>query len=103
MSNYLFEDDLIVALEEYTDISSAIKIFEDKKNAIREKIKKWREVNSIQEKVTITHGSDSWIIDNISQTRRSVRDYETLTKRLGKDAEIFITVTPTESLRITKR
>lgn len=100
---YLFEDDLIVALEEYTDISSAIKIFEDKKNIIREKIKKWREVNNIQEKITITHGSDSWIIDNISQTRRSVRDYDTLIRKLGDDSEIFITESKIESLRITKR
>jgi hypothetical protein len=100
---YLFEDDLFKALREYDQINSETKILDDKKTELREKIKKWREINKIDTKLTLTDNGESWILDVIVQNRKSVRDYETLIKRLGDDAEIFIGTTSIESLRITKR
>lgn len=101
--SYLFEDDLFNALKDYDRINTEIKLLTDRKDEIRDKIKKWREVNNINEKVTMTQGDNSWILDVITQNRKSVRDFETLIKKLGKDAEIFISVNTIESLRITKR
>lgn len=101
--SYMFESDLISKLKEYDSISSQIKILDDKKEDIRKQIKKWREVNNISEKVTITEGSDSWIIDVYTQHRRSIIDFDVLINKLGQEAPVFIKESDSNVLKITKR
>jgi vacuolar-type H+-ATPase subunit I/STV1 len=101
--SYVFEAELISKLKNYDNLSSQIKILSEQKDKIRDQIKKWREVNNIQEKVNITEGNDSWIIDVFSQHRRNIRDYDVLIRKLGDDASVFIEEKDIETMRITKR
>lgn len=99
----MFEDSLIDKLRELDSVNTQLKILEDQKSAIREQIQKWREINEIKNKVVITEGDSSWIIDVYDQIRRSVVDFDVLINKLGDDAPVFIKNSTSSVLKITKR
>lgn len=101
--SYAFEAELITKLRELDKINSQIKILEDKKEEIRNQVKKWRIANRIDSKVIITENDDSWIIELYQQHRRSIIDYDVLKNKLGADADIFIKESDSDVLKITKR
>lgn len=100
---YAFEAELISKLRELDNINSQLKILDDRKEEIRNQVRKWRAANQIDSKVIITIDSDSWIIDEYSQTRSSVIDYDVLRNKLGKDVNVFIKESSSNVLKITKR
>lgn len=100
---YAFEAELISKLRELDNINSQLKILDDRKEEIRNQVRKWRAANQIDSKVIITIDSDSWIIDEYSQTRSSVIDYDVLKNKLGKDVNVFIKESSSNVLKITKR
>jgi len=100
---YAFEAELISKLRELDNINSQLKILDDRKEEIRNQVRKWRAANQIDSKVIITIDSDSWIIDEYAQTRSSVIDYDVLRNKLGKDVNVFIKESSSNVLKITKR
>lgn len=101
--SYAFEKELIGKLRELDKINSQSKLLDDKKEEIRDQVRKWRDANKIDSKVTITEDTDSWIIDVYKQNRRNVIDYNVLINKLGTDANVFIKESTSEVLKITKR
>lgn len=101
--SYAFEKELIGKLRELDKINSQSKLLDDKKEEIRDQVRKWRDANKIDSKVTITEDDDSWIIDVYKQNRRNVIDYNVLINKLGTDANVFIKESTSEVLKITKR
>ena len=101
--SYAFEKELIGKLRELDKINSQSKLLDDKKEEIRDQVRKWRDANKIDSKVTITEDTDSWIIDVYKQNRRNVIDYNVLINKLGSDANVFIKESESNVLKITKR
>lgn len=97
---YHYENELKEVLTKYDSIKSEIAVLEKQKNDIREKVKKWLELNKINTQVEITGPNKIWVIQTIKTKRKSVINYEVLLHFLGEEAPTFIKESTSESIRI---
>jgi hypothetical protein len=101
---YPYEDQLVGKLQEREDLVRAISDLEKKKSAINEQVKQWMELNKL-DRYTVEDNqlNCQWNLVKFKTKRKKVTDYEVLIKKLGDEANIFITESESETLKVTRK
>lgn len=100
---YPYEDQLLTALQERENLLEAINGFNKKKELLNSQIKEWMKINnltrhSVEDKqLNVTRD-----ISLVKTKRRSITDYEVLIRRLGDEADVYISEKESETLKVGK-
>lgn len=80
-----FEDDLLKALSKLYEIKSLLKPLQDEEKSIKERIKKWMDLNALKSHKTKDTDNHVWSILKTGQTRKSIVDWKLLESILNKE------------------